>query len=151
VRINRFGLRLVTLLGVVAMKAKDVRDAERRGAQQIALQRHSIAVAHRELQHRLDAVLRQDCSGGQRRHMRPRPGTVGDVDRVGQPLQAASAVEDWTSGAGIGRRSLRGQHEVPGAQCRLEAPGRPVHADDAHDIFSCRPPAVTSRSSRSSG
>ena len=55
---NRLGVGLIAAGDVVAVQAQDIGDAERRGAQQIGLQRQSIAVAHGELKDRLDAVPR---------------------------------------------------------------------------------------------
>jgi hypothetical protein len=85
------------------VEAQDVRHAERRRSQEVALQGHAIAVAYGELQHRLDAVLGQDGGGSQRRHVRAGARAIGDVDRIGQALEAAGALQHRRGRAGIGR------------------------------------------------
>jgi len=100
---------------------------------------------------RLDAVMRQDRSCRQRRHVRPRASAVRHVHRIGNTLETAGAFQHRSGGAGIGRRRLGRQHEVAGAQGRLEPAGGTVHADDAHAPLLSKPPAATRRSRRSSG
>ena len=84
---HRLGVGLIARARIVAAQHQQVADAERRGADQVALQREPVAVAAGELQHRLDAILLQDRRGGERTHMRARARAVGDVDGVGDVLQ----------------------------------------------------------------
>ena len=62
--------------------------AERRRPQHIGLQREAIAVAHGELEHRLDAFAGQDRGSRERRKMGACAGTVQHVDGIGEPLEA---------------------------------------------------------------
>ena len=85
--VDRLGLRLVAVLRIVAMEAKNVGDAECRRADQVALEGEAIPVAHGELEHRLDAVLGQDSGTSDGRHVGPGACPVGDVHGIRQALE----------------------------------------------------------------
>ncbi len=80
---HRLCVRLVAGARIIATQDQQVADAERRGAEQVALEREPIAVAAGELQHRLDAFLLQHGCGGQRTHVGTRARAIGDVHGVG--------------------------------------------------------------------
>ncbi len=84
---HRLGVGLVAGARIVAAQHQEVADAERRGAQQVALQRDAVAVAASDLHDRLDALLDQDRGGGERREMRAGAGAVCEIDGIGQPLE----------------------------------------------------------------
>ncbi len=148
--IDRLRLGLVAVLRIVAMQAEDVRDAERRGPEQVGLQRHAVAVAHGELQHRLDPLARQDRGRRQRRHVGSGAGAVRNIDRVGEPLEAAGAGQHGARRGGIGRRGFSRHHELAGAEQRLEPAARLRLARRRPGHDSALPPEATSFASRSS-
>ena len=84
---HRLGVGLVAGGRIVAAQHQEIADAERGGAEQVALQRQAVAVAAGQLEHRLDAVLPQDRRRGERAQMRTRAGAVGDIDGIGQALE----------------------------------------------------------------
>ena len=101
---HRFGLGLVARLRVVAGEDQHVVDAERRGAEDIALQREPVAVAAGHLEDRLDAALHQEVRGGEAGEVHLRARAVGDVDRGGEALRAAARArgirpDRWTPAA----------------------------------------------------
>ena len=119
--VDRLGLRLVAVLRIVAMQAEDVGNAQGRRPDEIALEGQAVAIAHGELQHRLDAMLGQHDGAGEGRHMRPGPGAVGDIDGIGQALQAAGALQHRGLRGRIGGRGLRRHDEGTAAQQRPPA------------------------------
>ena len=84
---HRLGVGLVAGFRIVAGEEEEVADAERGGAHHLALQRDAVLVAAGDLQDRLDLHADEDGGGRKRRHMGAGAGAVGDVDRVGEPLQ----------------------------------------------------------------
>ena len=68
------------------------------------------------LQDRLDAGPEEDRRRGERAHMRPRAGAVGQVDRVGEPAQRQRLGEQVLRVTGDRRRNLRGHDETAGPQ-----------------------------------
>ena len=119
---DRLGVRLLALLGIVAGEAQDVRNARRTGAQQVALQRDAIAVAHGELQDRVqpqfDHAQGDDEAGDMGLGGRP----VGHVDRVGQADQRLQPSELRGEVGRRRRRRLRRHGEMARRQYPLQPP-----------------------------
>ena len=90
---HRLGVGLVARGRIVAAQHQQVADAERRRAEQVALQREPVAVAAGQLQHRLDAVALQQHGGGERAQMRPRAGSIRHVNGVRQAFERQCLVE----------------------------------------------------------
>src|SRR5258708_13408744 len=84
---NRLGVRLVPELRVVAAQRENIADAERCGAEQLALKGDAVAVAAGDLQNGLDAALHQEVRRREARHVGLRSRTVGHVDRGGESPQ----------------------------------------------------------------
>ena len=105
---HRLRLRLIARARVVAAQHQQVADAERRRAEQVALQRDPVAVAAGELQHRLDAALVQDHGRRHRTEMSARAGAIGDVHGVGEIFKrqrlGEQIVAAWTRPAALLRR-----------------------------------------------
>ena len=101
---HRLGVGLVARARIVAAQHQQIADAERRRAEQIALQREPVAVAAGELQHRLDAAL---ATGS--RPPRARPD--GRARRPPSVTLTASARP--FSGSALASRSSR-SHETGG-------------------------------------
>ena len=109
---HRFRLRLIAGLDRIAGKAEQTVYAERRRPQHIGLQRKAIAVAHGELEHRLDAFAGQDRGGRERRKMGACAGTVEYVDGIGEPLEASGVGQHVGRVHRIGRTHLRRYGEL---------------------------------------
>ena len=108
------GVRLIARGRIVAAQHQKIAQAERRRAEQVALQREAIAVAAGELQHRLDAAALQDRGGCKRAKMRARARAVRDIDRVGEVLQRQRLVEQILRVAGDRRRDFRRDDKTAG-------------------------------------
>ncbi len=117
---HRLGVGLIARARIVAAQHQKVADAERRRADQVALQREPVAVAAGQLQHRLDAVLVQDRRGGERTHMRARACTVGDVDGVGDILERQRLDQQFLRIARDRRRDFGRDDEPAGRERPLE-------------------------------
>jgi hypothetical protein len=118
--VHRLRLGLVADLGVVAAEDEDVVDAERRRAEDVALQREPVAVAAGHLEDRLDAALHEEVRGGEAGEVHLGAGAVGDVDRGDEALQGQRALQEFRR---IGRdrgRDLGGDDELAGAQAGLQ-------------------------------
>ena len=117
---HRLGVGLIAGARIVAAQHQEVADAERRRADQIALQREAVAVAAGQLQDRLDAVLVQDRRSGERAEMRARAGPVGDVDGVGDVLERHRLDQQLLRVARDRRRDLGRDDEAAGRECPFE-------------------------------
>ena len=117
---NRFGVRLIARLRIVPAQREHVPDAERRGAEQLALQRDPVAVAAGELQDRLDAVSHEKVRSGEAGHMRPGARSVGHVDRGREAAQRERPVDEFGGIARNRRCKLGGDHEAPATQLSLQ-------------------------------
>jgi hypothetical protein len=117
---HRLRLGLVAELGVVAGEHQDVVDAQRRGTDQIALQRKPVAVAAGHLEDRLEPALHEEMRGDEAGEVYLRTGAVGDVDRSSEAPERHRSLQEL---GGIGRhrrRDLRGNDEVTLPQAGLE-------------------------------
>ena len=117
---HRLGIGLIAGARIVAAQHQQIAHADRRRAQQVALQRDAVAVAAGELEDRLDPCSTSSRRRGHRAEMRPRAGAVGDVDGVGQALERQRLGEQFVAVGGHRRRHFRGEHKAPGAQIVLE-------------------------------
>ena len=113
---HRLRLRLIAGLDRIAGKAEKTVYAERCRPQHIGLQREAVAVAHGELEHRLDAFAGQDRSGRERRKMGASGGTVQHVDGIGEPLETPGVGQNVGRVHRIGRTHLRRYGELACAQ-----------------------------------
>ncbi len=111
---HRFGIRLIARARVVAAQHQQVADAERRRAEQVALQGEPVAVAASELQHRLDAGLMQDRGRRHGAEMGARARPIRDVHGVGEAFQRQRLGEQLVAIARDGRRDLGGDDEAAG-------------------------------------
>ena len=102
------------------METQDRGNTEGRRTDHVALDGQAVAVAHRELQHRLDTVGGQDRCTGQGGHVGPGPGAVGDVDGIDEALETASPLQHRFRGGGIGWRGLRSDDEIACGEARFE-------------------------------
>ncbi len=120
------GVGLVALFGIVALQEKQIADAQRGGAHQLALQGDAVTVAAGELEDRLDPLAQQDCGSGDRAHVRSGARPVRHVDRIGQSLQRRRLADEVSGIARHRRRNLRGDDELVGGKLVLEARHQPV-------------------------
>ena len=95
-------------------------DAQRRGAEDVALQREAVAVATGHLEDRLDAALHEEVRGGEAREVDLGSRAIGDVDGGGEPLQGQGALEEFGRIGRYRRRDLGGDDELAGAQPGLQ-------------------------------
>ena len=79
---DRLGLRVVALPGIVAGHQHHVRDAQRRGGQQLGLQRDPVPVPAGQLHDGLDPGVQRGQAAGPARHPGRGARVVGDVHRV---------------------------------------------------------------------
>src|SRR5256885_5483458 len=84
---------LVAELRVVAAHRENIAYAERRGAEQLGLQRNAVPVATGDLQNGLDAASHQEVRRRETRHVRSRSRAVGHIDRCDEPAQRERVVE----------------------------------------------------------
>ena len=117
--VHRLRVGLVAGLRIVAGEHQDVADAERCGAEDVALQREAVAVAAGHLEDRLDAVLNQEVRGGEAGQVHLGARAVGDVDRGGEAFQRQRAAQELGRVGRDRRRDLRGDDEIAAAQPRL--------------------------------
>ena len=87
------GLRLVALADIVAGQAQHVAHAERRHAEQVALHGDAVAVAAGHLADRRQPVHGQHRGRRRARHVAIAAGAVGDVDGIGEILEAARPLD----------------------------------------------------------
>jgi hypothetical protein len=118
--VHRLGFRLVARRRVVAGEHQHIVDAERRGAEQVALQREPVAVAAGHLEDRLDAALHEEVRRREAGQVNLGARAVGDVDRGDQPFQRHGAAQEFRGVGGHRRRDLRGDDELAAAQPRLQ-------------------------------
>jgi hypothetical protein len=95
-------------------------DAERRRAEQVALQRDAVAIAAGHLKDRLEAALDQEVGRGQAGEMHLRARSIGHVDRGGEALERQRAPQELRRVGRDGGRDLSGDDELPAAQPRLQ-------------------------------
>ena len=114
---HRLCVGLIARARIVPAQHQQIAQAERRRAEQIALQRETIAVAAGHLQHRLDPVLLKDRRGRHRAKMGARAGAVGDIHRVGETLERQRLVEQILRLAGDRWRYFGGDDETAGLDC----------------------------------
>ncbi|OGA13231.1 MAG: hypothetical protein A3D95_05000 [Betaproteobacteria bacterium RIFCSPHIGHO2_12_FULL_69_13] len=121
--VHRLRVRLVSGHRLVAAEHQHVADAERRGAQQVALQRDAVAVAAGHLQDRLDPGAREEIRADQAGQVCLRARAVGDVHRGRQPFQRCRAGDELGRVGRDGRSDFGGDDEVAAAQPRLQIAG----------------------------
>ncbi len=83
---HRHGIRLVTGARIVTAQHQQIAHARGCRAQQVALQRDTIAITAGELKNRFDALLHEHGGGSNGAEMGPCAGTVGDIDGIGKAL-----------------------------------------------------------------
>ena len=113
---HRLRLRLIAGVDRIAGEAEQAVHAERRPPQHVGLQRQAVAVAHGELQHRLDAFAGEDRRRRERREMGARARAVEHVDGVGETLEASRVGQNVGRIHRIGRPHLRRDGELARAQ-----------------------------------
>src|SRR5258708_8112388 len=134
---NRLGVRLVPELRVVAAQRENIADAERCGAEQLALKGDAVAVAAGDLQNGLDAALHQEVRRREARHVGLRSRTVGHVDRGGESPQRERTSDEFGGGRGYRPRKV-GPYDQPSLPHRRFCP--PATAHPTPLLSASRPP-----------
>ena len=112
--------RMVAQTLVVSRQAEHVADAQRRGAQHVALDGQSIAIAQGHLQDRLGARLFEQHAAGEAGHAYHGDLVVGDVDRVAGVLEQPTLPEHDLALAAPRRSGLGGDGELATRQHAFE-------------------------------
>ena len=115
-----FRLRLIARFRIIAGEAQNVAHAARRRADELAFKRNAVAVATGELEHRLQALAREQGGCNRRRQMRARARAVGDIDGIGQSAQRQRTLQEVLRAKGCRRRNLRRDDEAARSQPLLE-------------------------------
>jgi hypothetical protein len=110
---DRARIGVIAELAVVSGEDQQVLDPQCRGAEQVGLQRHPVAVATGDLQDRLDAVPLQLAGQHQGTEAHVGALVVGDVDRR-HPLQPGSHIEHRRQVGPFRRGDLGRDREPPG-------------------------------------
>ena len=121
---DALGFRLVAGGHVIACEAQDVLHAERRRAEQVALQGDAVAVTARHLEHGFVSGADEQRAHAEARHVGVRAGGVGGVDAVGDLGQDKRGLVDRVGVGGVGRVQFGGDGEQPGAEDTLESAPR---------------------------
>ena len=117
---NGLGVGLVAELRVVAAHRENIAYAERRGPEQLGLQRNAVPVATGDLQNGLDAASHQKVRRRETRHVRSRSRAVGHIDRGGEPAQRERVVDEFGGVGGHRRGKLGGDDETSVLQVPLQ-------------------------------
>ena len=102
---------------------EEVADAERRRPHYLTLQRDAVFVTAGDLQDRLDAGAEEKARCGQRAHMCPRAGAVGDINRVGEALEPRRLLQELGRVARHRWRQFGSHDESAVAQAVLQSAG----------------------------
>ncbi len=111
---------MIAALHAVAGEAEDVANAERRGAEHVALDGDAVIVAAGNLHHRRIADPGQDRADRDARHVAMRAGAVGGVDAVDPALEIARPLLDVLDIGRIGWTELGRDRELAAPKHPLE-------------------------------
>jgi hypothetical protein len=112
---------VIAARGRIAAHEHEVREAQRRGPEDVGLDRDAVAVAARHLHHGLDAAIQQQFADGARIHRHARAGRFGDVDRIDRAAQQLRRRKQFREVDSFRGSQLAGDDELAGGHFGREA------------------------------